>query len=95
VTVEFGGIGTTDLLENVWFGVDCPGDARAVGGGGVNADTSANMSGSGPTEQNASGLSPDLADDGETPTGWAIRYRSGSDPYSATDEVQVWAVCVS
>jgi hypothetical protein len=75
--------------ENVFHGVDCPGTGRAFGGGGTITDTGANMNGSVPLEGNST---TDVAEDGDTPTGWAVRYRSGSAPYAA-GEITVFAIC--
>jgi hypothetical protein len=81
--------------ENQLFGVDCPGTKRAAGGGGyITTDTAANGNGSVPIESDTTGTGADVAEDGDIPTGWAIRFRSGSAPYGA-GEIHVFAVCVN
>jgi hypothetical protein len=82
-----------DVNENFFFGVDCPGATRALGGGGhTTLELEANMNGSVPIEQNSSGITADVAEDGDVPTGWAVRFRAGIPPYGA-GEIHAFAIC--
>jgi hypothetical protein len=66
-------------------GVDCPGNSRALGGGGT--ATNHQIVRSVPLKNNSTS---ELAADGDTPTGWLIEYDSIPNGQTAT----VYATCV-
>jgi hypothetical protein len=67
-------------------GVDCPGNAKAVGGGGA-PTSSTNIQRSQPLEGNSTS---DVAEHGDDPTGWLVEFANIGTNQSAT----VFAVCV-
>jgi hypothetical protein len=70
------------------IGVDCPGTARALGGGGSTTDTSPGFGvlRSVPLENNST---TDVAEAGDAPTGWLLEYEA----ISFGDTVSVYAIC--
>jgi hypothetical protein len=85
-----------DVAENALFGVDCPGVGQiALAGGGSNTDGGlagepvSNIQRSVPLEADST---TDVAEDGDTPTGWGIAWRGGLPPYAA-GTITVYAIC--
>jgi hypothetical protein len=77
------GAAAADLI-----GVDCAGSARALGGGVTTADLTpgAGLLTSAPTEGDST---TDLAENGDTPTGWFGEF----DDISGADTITVFAIC--
>ena len=68
-------------------GVDCPGTARALGGGTSTTDlTTGSVLVSAPTEGDST---TDVAETGDVPTGWFAEWVA----ISAGDTVSVYAIC--
>lgn len=65
--------------------VDCPGEARAVGGGSAAGNN--NLRRSVPLR---AGSTSDLAGDGDVPTGWLVEYSAVAN----NEAVSVYAICV-
>jgi hypothetical protein len=68
-------------------GVDCPGSAVALGGGGSTNDTND------PALVLSAPLEADntIAEDGDTPTGWFVDF----DNVGNSDNVTAYAICAS